>query len=523
MKKFILSAALPILLLEITLVTFANDNTFQPIVVNSKIGDSLVTKDGNLTITCIGQKHGYGRKDFFDVDIFSPKSAIFHPDNSKFYINSLEGCKTVLYSTDSLKKIKIIEHDFVSGKGDLWLQPSGYYPFTHYPAGDKKRFKGKPVESALSKDGKYLFIPYYRRTFDLNAQDPSALAVIDTDKDEIILMSETGPLPKMVAVSNNNKLVAITHWGDNTVGFLDISDPDYKKWLHLKPVTIGNKLKLNYSLTEPVNRDQGSGFALRGTVFLPGDSLMLVCAMGGPTAVIDLKRMEWIGMIPALSLMRHIDIANDMVYLSNNLRGEVYSVPLDSIISGINTQKDKTRNFKIGGIKKAKVGGGARTLKISPDGKYIFVACNSASAMYILNAQTLEIEGQIRVDSYPVGLDVSPDGSLLIVTSQGWNNQGGNAVNIFKLDYKDKSAAKDTVNYGISMISALPVSPVEGHTNDLEREMARGNFFLFVLIPLMLIGFGVIFKIKINNARKRGQKYIKNIPRQYEFTSGLIS
>ena len=52
--------------------------------------------------------------DIYDRSIYSPKSVIFSNDGSKFYIHSLEGYKTSVYSTKSMKRIKIIEHKFGS-------------------------------------------------------------------------------------------------------------------------------------------------------------------------------------------------------------------------------------------------------------------------------------------------------------------------------------------------------------------------------------------------------------------------
>lgn len=397
---------------------------------------AVVTEEGDLVIRNTMKIHGYGPQ--IDPDIYSPKSVTFSKDGKKIYVNSLEGCKTVVYDAVTHKKLKVIEHAFDSGEGDIWLMPSGYYEFTHYPNGEKRGFSGKPVEAALSKDGRYLFVPYYRRTFDINAQDPSALAVIDTEKDEIVLMTETGPLPKMVRVSNDGKLLAITHWGNNTVGFLDISDANPRNWKHLAPVTIGNKLNLNYSLSVPVNRDSGSGYLLRGTVFLPGDSLLLVSGMAGPLAVIDVNDMKWIGMVGALSSVRHITMKGDKLYLSRNSAGEVLTVPIDSVVSAVARQRDTSREFRINGIQRAKVGGGARTLKVSPSGKYIFVACNSASEISIVRTEDMKLIGRIPADAYPVGLDISPDGSQVISTSQGRKGVGGNAVNFFEIGYAEE-------------------------------------------------------------------------------------
>ena len=422
------------LLLLMSLI--ALDNRAQ--LTRSKLGESVVTNGGDITITCIDQRRGFGKGSTYDADIQSPKSASFSHDGKKIYINSLEGGKTVVYDAATRKKLKIINHEFTSGTGDLWLSPSGFYEFTHYPQGETRSFMGKPVEEAMTLDGRYLFVPYYRRSFDLNAQDPSALAIIDTRTDEIVKMVETGPLPKMVRVSHNGKLLAITHWGDNTVGFLDISDPDPAKWHHLPPVTIGKKLNLNYSLTSSVNRDSGSGFLLRGTVFLPGDSLLLVSGMAGPLNVIDVKKMTWLGTFPDLGNIRHLTLNNQTLYMSRNSAGEVLTVPVDSIVKAIATRRGDSRIFKARGVKRAKVDGGARTLKVSPSGKYIFVACNTGSALNIVRTEDMKVIGSIETDSYPVGLDISPDGTMIVTTSQGRKGKGGgNAVNFFKVEYKN--------------------------------------------------------------------------------------
>ena len=397
-------------------------------------GDAIVSTDGDIAIRRFDRIHGYGANR--DEDINSPKSATFSKDGKKIYVNSLEGMKTVVYDAATHKKLKVINHQFDSGTGPLWLTPSGYYEFTHYPDGATRAFGGKPVEAALSKDGRYLFVPYYRRNFDINAQDPSALAVIDTQKDEIVLMAETGPLPKMVRVSNDGKLLAITHWGNNTVGFIDISDKNPKNWKHLSPVTIGKKLDLHYSLTSPVNRDSGSGYLLRGTVFLPGDSLLLVSGMAGPLAVIDTRNMEWIGMVPSLSQVRHITMKGGMLYMSRNSAGEVLTVPVANVVKAVAEQRGSSREFKIDGIRRAKVAGGARTLKVSPEGKYIFVACNSGTALAIVRTEDMKMIGEIQADPFPVGLDISPDGRQIVTTSQGRKGKGGgNAVNFFEVEY----------------------------------------------------------------------------------------
>ena len=410
-----------------------------PPVVRSKVGQEAAAKDGSIRLRLSDKRLGYGSGEHFDAAIASPKSISFSADGSKFYVNSLEGCRTVVYDSRTLEKLSVIDYNYTSGQGDLWAPASGFYPFTHYPGGEKRAFRGKPVESTLTPDGSYLFVPFYRRTFDINAQDPSAMAVIDTRTDRVVRLFETGPIPKMVRVSGDGRLLAITHWGDNTVGFLDISSPDLRQWRHLKPVVVDHRHPLNYSLTEVRDRDTGSGYSLRGTLFLPGDSLLLVSGMGGAVAVIDVRRMQWLGWIPALFGVRHIVQGKNRVFFSQSFQGKVLSLPTDSILAAVGRtrQVGQVRQFRVGGLKSVKVGGSVRTIELSPSGRFLFAACNRSSELYVIATGSMEVLAVAPVDSYPVGLDVSPDGSLVVVTSQGRKGFGGNAVNIFAVEYAE--------------------------------------------------------------------------------------
>lgn len=437
-----------------------------PPVVHSQVGDSSAGVEGSLRLINIGKRQQYSaaQKSSYDTDIFSPKSATFSHDGTLFYINSLEGCRTVVYDSNTLEKKHVIEYSFPSGTGALWGNPSGYYNFTHYKDGAARAFQGKPVESTWSHDGRYLWVPFYRRTFDLNAQDPSAIAVVDTENHTIVRMMETGPLPKMIATSPDGRTIAVTHWGDNTVGFIDISSPDPAKWHHRPPVEVGHKLKLNFPLNSAVNRDSNSGYLLRGTVFTPDSRYLLVSAMGGPLAVIDPAQGVLLGTVHSIHGVRHLAINGGMVYGSCNTAGSVIKFPLDSLLSGaerarVTGAKRIDLNAK---VETCKVGGGARTLEVSPDGKYIFVACNSGNAVYVVDAATMKVSDHIRCDSYPVGLALSPDGRRLIVTSQGRKGFGGNAVNVFTVRRPDlpetDSVPSDTVSAGVIVEGKDPQS-----------------------------------------------------------------
>ena len=90
------------------------------------------------------------------------------------------------------------------------------------------------------------------------------------------------------------------------------------------------------------------------------------------------------------------------------------------------------KSTTLSGWQNCKVGAGARTLEVSPDGKYIFVACNTASRLCIVDAEKMKLIAEVPADSFPVGLDLFPDGHLVYMTSQGKKGSGGgNAVDVF--------------------------------------------------------------------------------------------
>lgn len=294
-----------------------------PPVVHTRIGDQATSGDGSFTITLIAKKQNYDRSGAVkrDPDVVSPKSVNISPDGKKFYINSLEGAKTVSYNMATLEKIARISHVIGRKQRRLWTGAEEIYPFdTVYEA--PRVFTGKPVEGSFSHGGRYLWVPYYRRSFDLNAQDPSAIAVIDTRADTLVRLLDTGPLPKMIAESPDGRYMAVAHWGNNTVGIIDIKSDQPDQWRQLPYHVVDYKMKLNYSRTEPVNRDVGSGNALRGTVFTPCSRYLLVGCMGGigGIAVIDMATHTYKGkMTGMMPNVRHLEISRDgYLYLSIN-------------------------------------------------------------------------------------------------------------------------------------------------------------------------------------------------------------
>ena len=411
----------------------------QPPVVHPTPGETRLDAP-SIAVTFLTRKQNYpgGPAATQDVDVLSPKSVNIHPAGYKYYVNSLEGMRTVAFDFATGRKLKVIHHAFDSTHLALWAPASGLFPF-NYTYKDPWTFSGKPVESTFSHNGRYLWVPYYRRSYDINAQDPSAMAVIDTQRDTIVRIFETGPLPKMIATSPDGNRIAVTHWGDNTVGLLDISGNDPTRWHYVSCHIVDYKLKLNYSRTVSVNRDAGSGYCLRGTLFTPDGRYLLVGCMGagGGIAVIDLQNDRYLGRILGMmSNLRHLILSGEYLYLSINNKGYVQRIPLSRILESIDGFDEKHATVTLTDWESCKVPAGARTIVASPDGRFIFAACNFSSKIAVVDTRTMTLVGTLDADSYPVGLDLSQDGKYLLSTSQARPSGGGNAVDIFEIRYK---------------------------------------------------------------------------------------
>ncbi len=445
-------------------------------IVHPEMGTTSKADGGELTLTIVNKHVNYKGcpKDWIDPYVNSPKSANIHPDGTKYYVNSLEGCATVVYDMKTHERKKVIKYDFKDGKDDaLWSKPSSFYPFTHYTE-NLNTFQGKPVESTFSHGGRYLWIPFYRRTYDLNAQDPSAVAVIDTRTDEIVKLMETGPLPKMVATSHDGRHVAITHWGNNTVGLVNVASLNPDEWFHEKLLVVDYVLPLDYSLTEQVDRDNKSGYCLRGTVFTPDDKYLLVGCMGGNggIAVINMETQEYLGrVLGMMPNVRHLVIRDGYLYLSINRSGYVQRIKLEKFMQAAKAMSGKTTTLK--GWEECKVGAGARTIELSPSGHFVFAACHLASKLYVVDTRTMKAVASIDVDSYPVGLDISNDGRFVIVTSQGRGTAGtsGNAVNIYKVEYAEPEPVLENTD-GAAVLETLKHHDEPSPGN---KENAAGN------------------------------------------------
>ncbi len=377
--------------------------------------------------------------DHYDTAVNSPKSVVFSQDGMKYYVNSLEGYTTVVFDTKSHEKLKEIKHVFNGDDTKYFLNNEN--TVFDYAQSEKREkpnfFSGKPVESCLSHDGKYLWVTYYRRDWDKNAQYPSALAIIDTEKDQIVRVMPTGPLPKMIASSPDGKYVAVTHWGDNTVGIIATSDPDPFKFKYIKHCVVGEKIELSFDEDVIVDRDNNCGSCLRGTVFTEDSKHLLVGRMGGAggICVINTSDFSTKGIVQGMmGNVRHLVIVGDELFLSSNKFGYVQKCRLSKMLASLDGKSDSVRFTD---WKSCFVGYGARTISVTGDGKYIFAAVNNAQKIAVVRSSDMKLINTIDADPFPVGMALSKYETRLMVTAQGKEDKGGNSVTVYSVTYPE--------------------------------------------------------------------------------------
>ncbi len=413
-----------------------------PPVVHFPMGTASSPADGEVSLTLIQRYQQYNwrptePRDVLDKSIHSPKSVAFSPDGKKMYVQSLEGNTTSVYSVADWKRTEVIRHQFGPEHAPLFHGETTLFDYLYRNrSANHNIFTGKPVESCFTHGGRYLWVTYYRRSYDPNAESPSALAIIDTRADSIIRVMPTGPLPKMIASSPNNKWVAVTHWGDNTIGLIDVSGEDVRSFHYVRHLVVDYRASLDFGSAVKIDRDQDCSFCLRGTVFTPDSKHLLVGKMGGGgIATFDVESFEAQGTLTGMANnVRHLALQKDDLFLGCNSSGMVQRTSLSGFLAAKLAAPGKSMLYT--DWKGVYVGSGVRTIEVTHDGQYIFACVNGRSKIAVVRSSDMKVIAEVGADSFPVGMSLSPDERYLAVTSQGKSNGGGNSVMIYAVDMR---------------------------------------------------------------------------------------
>jgi DNA-binding beta-propeller fold protein YncE len=376
------------------------------------------------------------KNDHYDQDIFSPKSVSFSESGDMAFIQSLEGAKTLFFKSDGSEKQVVIKHQFdKQAVADL----ADKNPPFNYKKDPKmlKGFTGKPVESVVTHNGKYLWTTYYRKNYDELGQLTSAVSIVDIKEKKIVRIMGTGPISKYIEKSPDQKWLAISNWGDNTVGVYNISSSIPSEFKEHQLLVVEKKHSMKNLKS---NRDKDCGFCVRGLAFSPDSRYLFVTRMKGGGISIFQKgaedKFEFLGTVMGLQPgPRDIHFSKDGkdIFIGCNSSGTIAKVPFKELIAlfdkKLGAKIDITEtDFK---FSKKFIGLGVRSFKVHPKFDYLFLTSNNGSEIIITKSTDLSVLGRVPVDSYPVGLSISSDGKYLWVTSQGKESLGGNSVSVF--------------------------------------------------------------------------------------------
>lgn len=402
-------------------------------------------KDSPVQLTLIQRWQAYNKdpeliSDHYDEDIFSPKSIQFSQNGEKVFVHSLEGYKTVVFNKDGSKKLAVINHNFKNAMVDKNIIDSKA-PFT-YKFSHKKPylFQGKPVESILSHAGKYLWVTYYRRDYDELGQDPSAVAIIDTESLQIKRVMGTGPISKYIEKSPDEKWMAISNWGDNTVGIYKINSQEISQFKEHQLLVVEKKHPLK---NLKANRDKDCGFCIRGLSFSKDSKYLFVSRMkGGGISIFRIAENDKFNYLTTVFGIQpgtrdlHLNYEGNYLFAGCNATGTIAKIPIDPLLKLVEEKKSNrielnSRDLEKLNIARQFVGLGVRSFKLHPKLNYLFATSNNGSEIIILKTEDLKVLGRVPADSFPVGLGISPNGKYIWVTSQGKNSVGGNSVSVF--------------------------------------------------------------------------------------------
>jgi YVTN family beta-propeller protein len=259
-------------------------------------------------------------------------------------------------------------------------------------------YKGAPVEGAFSPDGKYLYFTNYsmygkgftKEGHDTcspaSGYDTSFLSRVNLESKKIDAVYQVGSVPKVVAVTPDNKYILVSNWCSYTVTVISVESGKT-----VKSIKIGR-----YP---------------RGIAITQDSKYAYVAEMGGSHIHrIDMTDFSKV-LIPIGSNPRAVVISPDgnRLYVTMNASGKVQAWDL---LLG------KT-------IKSVKTGEAARSLDISSDGSALFVVNFNSDTVSKVRTSDMKVLQTIKVCNEPIGVTYDS------TTNRTWVACYGGALKVF--------------------------------------------------------------------------------------------
>ena len=232
-----------------------------------------------------------------------------------------------------------------------------------------------------------------RRELWVSNMTKNSVHIFDLDTLEYKVSLNTGGVyPKVIAQSPDGNFTVVSNWVSRDVS---IFDSDTRELLRRIPV----------------------GGIPRGMAFSPNGSLLYTAIFDEPLiAVIDMAQHRVtrnFRLYEGQGAARHIIYRNGRLYVSDMLRGTVNIL-----------------NASTGALLRSRrIGPNINTIVLSPDGRYVFASSRGRNspqgylwpgpdfgAIFKLRAEDLSLVERVWGRNQPTGLDISPDGRLLVFT-----------------------------------------------------------------------------------------------------------
>ncbi len=281
-------------------------------------------------------------------------------------------------------------------KGNLLKTISDEVTIKNAADSTSKILKGSPVEACATADGKYVWVSNYQmygEGYDKpgcdacigSGYDKSILYKINTETYKIEAVVEVGSVPKFIALSPDERFLAVSNWTSATVSIIN---PNTHK--HIRTIKVG---------AYP-----------RGLAFNDSSTKLYVTSMGRDRIEeIDLsswsvKQHKNIGDSP-----RHIIYHDTILYVSLNKENKILKWNL-------------TTNEK----QKLNVGSKPRSTALTKDGKYLYVVNYGSNTMSKINTTTMKVEQTEKTGEKPIGITIDE------VNKHIWVSCYQGVINIFQ-------------------------------------------------------------------------------------------
>ena len=272
-----------------------------------------------------------------------------------------------VYNADSLELVATVKDSVEPTKFGI----SGYSGI----------YRGAPVEGAYSPDGKYLYVTNYamygkgllKEGTDIcrpsDNYDRSFLYRINTSTWAIDAIYKVGTVPKVVAVTPDNKYVLVSHWCSYDLYAISVETQKIVKIIKI-------------------------GAYPRGITVSADSRFAYVAQMGG-TVVHKIDLATWkdellnVGSNPRALVLSPDNLT---LYATLNKSGQVIAYDLAS--------------KKV--LRKVKTGEASRSLDISSDGTALFVVNFTSDTVSKVRASDFKILQTIKVCDQPIGVTFEP-------------------------------------------------------------------------------------------------------------------